>query len=48
MLKNISNLGTPLSKTEQKTIQGGLWRTCSIEQLTEGCYDGRFGCVCYL
>lgn len=28
MLKNISNLGTPLTRAEQQSIQGG--RVCSV------------------
>lgn len=29
MLKNISNLGTELSKKEQKQVHGGRWGTCN-------------------
>ncbi len=46
MLENISNIGTPLNKKEQKSIHGGLWRACSRELLNDGCYDSRLGCVC--
>jgi anaerobic selenocysteine-containing dehydrogenase len=46
-MKNVSNLGTPLSKNEQKEITGG-WGFCSPGLIE--CYDDQdcpfcsFGC----
>ena len=41
MLKNISNLGSILNESEQKTIKGGLqdpirWRTCVCDGVVRG------------
>lgn len=46
MLKNISNLGKVINKTQQKSIKGGLWEACSTLEIHSGCVDTRFGCVC--
>jgi hypothetical protein len=39
MLKNISNLGSVLNKTEQQSINGGVGKYCSCLQITQGCVD---------
>ena len=43
MLKNISNLGTELSKAEQKQVNGGIPTLCCNPAFS-CCKGGRAGC----
>lgn len=45
MLKKISTIGTPLSKSEQQSIQGGIWNSLAECQANCGgiCAIGYFG-----
>ncbi|WP_422091254.1 hypothetical protein [Tenacibaculum ovolyticum] len=45
MVKNISNLGSVLNKSEQKSINGGFWPTTEEECIRCG---GEWGRLCAL
>ncbi|WP_431166469.1 hypothetical protein [Tenacibaculum halocynthiae] len=50
MLKKISNLGTTLNKSEQKTINGGNWTQCGNSTCCRTLPNGyvlREPCRCY-
>ncbi len=50
MLKNISNLGSTLSKSDQKSINGGAKNAqdCGIIPLVNNCLSGDYDdlCIC--